>query len=106
MEPVKTEMFVQEPTKAEKEAAKGRRPGRTPKRSTVKTSAVFHNTADESDHEESPTVGGYLVLKYLSVFFIFQERVSNILYPYYGVVTCSLTFLSAIQPRRLVARCE
>ena len=99
MEPVKTEISLSEPTKAENEAAKSHRPGRPPKRSTVKSSAVLHNTGDESDQEESPRVGGYLVLKYLSVFFIFQERVSNILHPYYGVVTCSGTFLSAIQPR-------
>ena len=60
-----------EPTNAEKEAAKGRRPGRPPKRSTVKSSAILPNTGDESDHKESPRVSGYLIWKYLSVFFHF-----------------------------------
>ena len=58
MELMKTEISVRPQTKAEKEAVKSRRPGRLPKRTTVKSSAILHNKADGSDHEESHRLSG------------------------------------------------
>ena len=66
MEPVKKELTIPEPTKADKDAAKGRRLGRPQKRGPQKASTVLHNSGSESDHEETPKSGEYLVGNYMT----------------------------------------
>ena len=64
-----SEGYEQEFKEAEKEQAamsKGRRPGRPQKRGPQKASTVLHNSGAESDHEETPKSGEYLVGNYMT----------------------------------------
>ena len=101
---MKAELSVPEPSKAERDVAKGHRPGHPQKRTTVKSSTVLHNTADESDHEESPRSGGYYVMKYMTSHFPSQVFLVKVLHPYDGGMPISQTFLFEKKVNRLLGR--